>query len=109
RARGLEVPGPEGLAGDPTAGSRDAAADVPHLAQPDRQGLDDEAARHGLVVRNGSAHRLRVPELGTPALRRWDRESWLRSSRQSNSGLTSAARQSSPMSRSTSPRASSWG
>ena len=43
-ARGLEVPGAEGLPGDPAAGSRDAAADVPRAAgveerQARRQGL----------------------------------------------------------------------
>ena len=35
-ARGVEVPRPEGLAGHPAAGSRDAAADVPGLARQDQ-------------------------------------------------------------------------
>ena len=35
RARGLEVPRAEGLPGDPAAGSRDAAADVPASRSPD--------------------------------------------------------------------------
>ena len=96
-ARGLEVPRPEGLAGDPAAGSRDAAADVPGLAEPGRQGLDGEGARDGQRVsdrpadhdrpsRSGSA--THSADRGAPSDPRYARIS----------GLTSAAQSSSPMS-----------
>ena len=56
RARGLEVPRPEGLAGDPAAGSRDAAADVPGARCRASKVLDGQGARDRLDQTAASDH-----------------------------------------------------
>ena len=56
-ARGLQVPRSEGLPGDPAAGPRDAAADVPGRAGEEERPSRRQRARHRVAVRHRAADR----------------------------------------------------
>src|SRR6185437_1586693 len=60
---GLEVPGAEGLGGDPTAGPRAAPADVPRHADEGEQRLDGQGARDGQLVPDGASDHDQLLEL----------------------------------------------
>ena len=106
RARGLEVPRPEGPPADPAGGPRDAPADVPGAARQTANGKPTPK-----VLEDGLAGQRPAPGQAVPVANDTGRGERVDASilATGTSGSTSAARRSSPMSRSRSARASSSG